>query len=169
MDAATVVRTIGLIIAPVVMISSCALIVNGWLARYESISNRMRVMSQERLGLLRTPEGTLSRVHAESTTSTTERLFEIDAQLPKLLRRHELLHNAVLTGYTAILVFVASMVVIAASAETNSVRTAIAALLLFLAGTLVLLLSVLIATIEVRRSHREVSYEVHRVLNLGEE
>ena len=48
----TIVRTISLILAPVVMISSCAIFLNGLITRYESTSVRMRAMHRERLELL---------------------------------------------------------------------------------------------------------------------
>ncbi len=52
MTTEMIVRTISLILAPVVMITSCVLLLNGLLTRYEVISARMRAMHRERLDLL---------------------------------------------------------------------------------------------------------------------
>lgn len=168
MTAETVARTISLILAPVVMLTACSLVINGLLQRYEAISGRMRSMNGERLSLLRSTEGHLRLPSADDDPFTAERVHQIDTQLPRLLRRHRLIHNAVLTVYSAIAIFVASMFVIAAAALTNSDAAAVAALGLFLLGTAVLLLGVLITTDEIRTSQREITYEVQRVLDLGE-
>src|SRR5713101_1638720 len=51
MNIDTTIRTISLIVAPVVMVSSCALFLNGLLQRYHAISSTMRMMHRERLDL----------------------------------------------------------------------------------------------------------------------
>jgi hypothetical protein len=56
MNIETMIHIIGLILAPVVMISGCALIFNGLLQRYESIGGRLRLMHGELLDLLRKGE-----------------------------------------------------------------------------------------------------------------
>jgi hypothetical protein len=99
MTAQTVAQTIQLIIAPVVMVTSCAVLVNGILSRYLSVGDRLRLMTHERLDLLRRPDGTLDRPQAEADQYKAERLSEIDRQMPALLSRHELLHNATLMIY----------------------------------------------------------------------
>ena len=55
MSAENVTRTIQLILAPVVMITACALLLNGLLSRYDALNARLRIMGRERLDLLRTP------------------------------------------------------------------------------------------------------------------
>ena len=156
MSAQTVAQTIQFILAPVVMVSSCAILLTGFLARYAGINDRMRAMTQERLGLLRAAPD-----DATGSTATdplvAERLGEIDRQLPELLRRHELVRDSVLVVYLAILVFVASMFVVAVATLTG----------LFLTGTALLLIGVLLTASEVRGSHAAVEFEVTRVLSLG--
>ncbi len=169
MNIDTVTRTISFVLAPVVMISSCAILLGGLLSRYESISARMRAMNKERFDLLRDTGQSLSAsvAAADADDFTRERLREIDTQLPQLLHRHKLVRNAVLYVYDAILILVASMLVIAAAVITQSGYVAFAALVVFLIGTGALLVGVLITTTEVRRSHHEVMYESQRVLDLG--
>ena len=87
MDTQMIGQIIQFIVAPVVMISSCALILNGLLARYGAINDRLRLMTHERLELLRTDK---------NDPLTAERVSEIDRQIPILLHRHKQLHDAVL-------------------------------------------------------------------------
>jgi Protein of unknown function (DUF2721) len=151
-----------------VMITSCAILLNGLLTRYESVSVRMRVMHRERLELLHGLENANSSVVPSSGFSTL-RIHEIEVQLPHLLRRHKLIHNAVLAENAAILLFVTSMFIIAVAVLTNTTPTATIALLAFLIGTGALLVGVIIATLELSRSQREVAYEIQDGLKLRKE
>lgn len=163
MSVQAVAATIQLILAPVVMVTSCAILVGGLLQRYAAINDRMRAMARERLDLLRSIKATAA---AQLDPYVAERLGEIDTQMPDLLRRHKLIHDSVLTVYCAVLVFVASMVVIAGAATFSSSAAAGAALVLFLVGTAVFLIGVLLTALEVRTSRRAVVYEVERVMAL---
>jgi hypothetical protein len=164
----SIIRTISLILAPEVMISSCAIFLNGIITRYESVGGRMRAMHHERLELLQGLDHTASSDMPAGGFSS-HRIQEIEVQLPRLLRRHKLLRNAVLTENTAIAFFVTSMVFIALAALTNSTFIATAALLIFLIGTGALLVGVIITTLELSRSQREVAYEIEDGLKLRKE
>ena len=163
-----IIRTISLILAPVVMITSCAILLNGLLARYESVSARMRVMHRERLELLQGLRNTSSDA-VPTAGFSTQRIHEIEVQLPQLLQRHKLIHNAVLAVNAAIVLFVACMFVIALAVLTNSTLTATIALLAFLIGTGMLLVGVITTTLELSRSQREVTYEIQDGLRLRKE
>lgn len=169
MNIDTTIRTISLIVAPVVMVTSCALFLNGLLQRYYAISSTMRMMHRERLDLLRTRGKSVIDALASTDGITAERLREIETQLPSMLLRHNLIQNAVLFVDIAILVFVLSMFIIAAANMTNSSWMAVVALFCFLAGTGVLMIGVAITTIEVYRSQRELAYEIRHGLSLGKE
>ncbi len=164
----SLIRTISLILAPAVMISSCAIFLNGIITRYESVGARMRAMHHERLELLHGLEHTTSS-GVPGVGFSTHRIHEIEVQLPRLLRRHKLLRNAVLTENTAIVLFVASMFSIALAALTNSTLIANAALLIFLIGTGALLVGVIITTLELSRSQLEVAFEIQDGLMLKKE
>lgn len=166
MSPETVARTIQLIIAPVVMVTACALLVGGILSRYATVNDRLRLLAHERLELLRAMGGEIT-IRASTGGFTVERLQEIDTQLPDLLRRHKLLHDAALTVYGAILVYMTCMFVIALAVVTGSAQIATGVLLLFLAGTGVLFMGVVLTAMEVRTSERAIRYEVQRVSNLG--
>ena len=128
----------------------------------------MRAMHHERLELLeRSGHTTSSDVPAEGFSS--HRIHEIEVQLLPLLHQHKLLRNAVLTENAAIAFFVTSMFIIALAALTNSTLIAIAALLIFLIGTGALLVGVIITTLELSRSQREVAYEIQDGLKLRKE
>jgi hypothetical protein len=105
MSAETITRTIQLILAPVVMLSACAIFVGGLLSHYEAINARMRAMARERLELLRSSTG--------GDQFLNERLAELDLQLPQLLQHHARVHHALLAAYSGILILVASMCAIA--------------------------------------------------------
>lgn len=118
-------------------------------------------MVRERLEILRTM--------AAGDHFTTERLAELDGQLPQLLQRHGLVHHALLAAYSGILILVASMCAIAFSAVTQTEWLVALVLAMFVAGILAILLSVLLIALEVRTSQQAVTFEVQRVLRLTDE
>lgn len=169
MTAAAVFRTIQLVLAPVVMITSCGIIINGILARYGAVSDRMRTMARERLELVWSlPDQPVGNAK-ETGGYVTERLEEIDYQMPLLLRRHRLLRNCLQALYLAMLVFVVSMFVIGIAAWVNTGATAFAALLAFLGGQVILLVGLFWNAEEIRVSNQAVEYEARRVERLQEE
>ncbi|GAB4148587.1 MAG: hypothetical protein Fur0046_27110 [Cyanobacteria bacterium J069] len=157
MSAEHIAQTIQLIIAPVVLITACALIQNAVLMRYSSIGQYMRSLALERLNLLRTPEDLFY----------LERLQEIDRQIPLLTHRHRLLQQTVTVIYSAIAVFLISMLAIALAVASNAAAIATATLGLFLLGTGMLLVGVFLITREIRMSHRAICYEVGRISSLS--
>ena len=163
MQLETIARTIQLILAPVVMVSACALLLNGLLARYGSINDHLRNLARERLDLLRRKHAALSDVDAPLDQ---ERLLEIDYQLPLIMSHHRLTHDAVLAVYTASAIFIADMFVIALGAFNYTDLIGVVVLLLFLCGTVSLFVGVLLTGFEVRTSHHAVHYEVRRVMGL---
>ena len=160
MSAETITRTIQLILAPVVLVSACSIFVGGLLSHYDAINGRMRTMARERLEILRGSG-------ADTDRFLGERLAELDVQLPQLLRRHALVHHALLAAYISILILVASMCAIAYSAVTASEWLVALILAMFVAGIVSILLSVVLTAVEVRMSQQAVRFEVQRVLRLG--
>ena len=155
MDVETLARTIQSILAPVVMISACAIILGGLWGHASSINDRLRAMNHERLELWRA---------ASVDAYTTERLHQIDTQTPTLMGRHRRVIQAIVTMYGAILVYIVSMFAIAAASVVNI--SALPALLLFLAGTTLLLVAILLAILEIRISQTAIEFEVTRVAGL---
>jgi alanine-alpha-ketoisovalerate/valine-pyruvate aminotransferase len=158
MNAADVAKTIQLIIAPVVLITACALIQNAILMRYAAVGQYMRSLALERLQLLRSNQ--------MADPFYLERLQEIDRQIPLLIQRHRLLQKNVLLIYGSIAVFLVNMFAIALTVTIRSDAASTCALMLFLFGTGVLLASVFLTTLEIRMSHRAICYEVDRIAML---
>ncbi len=92
-DIESVSRVIAVIVAPTVLITSCSLLINGLLQRFENMSTRLRGMNLERVRLLRD----------EAYHLNEARLRQIRVQSPQMLRRLKLLSDALLIAYVAIL------------------------------------------------------------------
>jgi hypothetical protein len=160
MNIETAGKTIQLILAPVVMVTACGILLSGMLAHYSSISDRIRALTAERLGLaLLTP--------ADSHQALArERLTEIDHQAPMLIHRHRLVRHGILAAYTSVVTLVVSMFVIGVAALTRSNVLGTVALFVFLAGTAFLMVGAAFVAFEVRMSHASVAYEAMRVVGL---
>jgi hypothetical protein len=158
MNAADVAQTIQLIIAPVVLITACAIIQGSILGRFMYVGQRLRSLANERLDLLHTGK--------MEDAFFLERVQEIDRQIPLLKHRHRLLQRALLLTYSAITVFLISMFAIALSVASNAGIIAVSALICFLLGTCLLLVGVIFAGQEIRMSHRAICYEVDRITAL---
>ena len=154
-------QAIGVIQAPVVLVTSSAIVANGVLSLYGSVNDRMRAMVGELLELLgpdlAPPQGPRSN----------ERLDELDRQLTRLLRRHRVLRDAVLLTYMAIVILMASMFLVAVAVTATWAWAASAALWVLLAGTVVLVGGLVQTVRAVHSSNDAVDAEVRRVLSLG--
>ena len=161
MSIAAVTQTIQLILAPVVMVTACAILSGGLVQRYAAINDRLRTMARERLDLL---------FHTTSEDRfAAERLSEIDNQVPLLIARHHLAHRALFAIYLAVMIFIGDMFIIATGAISNTVWLATLIVIVFLVGTGILFVGIVTITAEVSGSQRAVEYEVRRVLNLTRE
>ncbi|MGD0934743.1 MAG: DUF2721 domain-containing protein [Streptosporangiaceae bacterium] len=160
------ITAIQAMVAPVVLITAAAILSGALLAMYGSVNDRMRAMDGERLETLTGAGGTLLSA-ADVPASGRERLTQIDAQLPMLLRRHRLIHNAVLLLFAAVAVLVLSVIVIAVAVTNRSGAAGTVALVLVLAGTVTLLGGLLLAARSIMISAKAIDYEVQRTLSLG--
>ncbi|HEY4385607.1 MAG TPA: DUF2721 domain-containing protein [Ktedonobacteraceae bacterium] len=167
MDITNLTHIISLIVAPVVMISCCILFLNGQLQRYDSISVRMRSMTQERFELLRSTTPSLDETIDTMDDFCKIRLDEIEIQLPHLLKRHKLIHDAALLIGMATLIFVISMFLLAIAAIQNSGHMAFISFVTFLGGVAVVWLGGIIILYELNKSHLSIRYEVMHSLSLG--
>ena len=158
---------IATIIAPVVMITASAILISGILAQYAQINDRLRTFARERLELLRTDDGGLAHSADLNGAYATERLRELDTQIPRLLRRYQVVHNAVLTMYCAVLLYVVTMFAIGAAYKLQSSAWATAALLIFLTGMATMLVAVGLQAFYVYGANTSVQYETQRILKLG--
>ncbi len=155
------------IVAPVVMVTACAILVGGMLTQYNQTNDRLRAFAKERLNLLRTEDGGIASISDIRQTFAKERLVELDTQLPRLLRRYRHVRNAVLTMYCAVLVFFACMLTISVAYWFQSSGWAISALALFLVGMLTALTGMVQHALYVLGGNVSVMYETERILKLG--
>src|SRR5947209_5789315 len=97
--ASMLAQAIQLILAPVLMISSCAIVSSGLLGPCAAINERLRVPVRERLELIRPGSADASAAAAEFRG---ERLGEIEEPLPLLLQRPGQIQRGVLAMYAAV-------------------------------------------------------------------
>ena len=163
-----IIRTIQLMLAPVVMVTACTSYINMLSFDYQSIVSGIRSMSREHLDLLQAASSGETGVSISTLDAVSrERLHEIENELPGLLQRHGFIRNALLCINVAILIFIASMFLIAAAAFTTIPPGAFIALLAFLAGIGMVFIGVVQVIRDNSRSHRDVIYEAMRSLKFG--
>jgi len=162
----TAISAIQAMVAPVVLITAAALLSGALLGMYGAVNDRMRAMSHERLDILTGADGTLLAA-TQVPASGQERLTQIDAQLPMLLRRHRLLHDAVLLMFAGVAVLVLSVIAIGLAVTNRWGPVGIVALVLVLVGTATLLTGLLFAARSIMASTDAIDWEVDRALSLG--
>jgi hypothetical protein len=158
----TSTEVIQFILAPVVMVTACGLILNSLGGRYSAVTNRLRLLSHERFELLQKPNA--SEAYFDFNQ---ERIQQIEAQLPDLLCHHRALHHSILRIYIAIVLFLASMFILAGAALTQWPILEIIALITFLLGIGFLFLGVVLMALDFRQSHQVTENEVKRMCNLS--
>jgi hypothetical protein len=154
-------QVIQLILAPSVMVTASAVLLNGILGRFAAINDRLRVITRERFEVLlelRTPDPLLDK-----------RMHIIDAQYPDLLARLRLEHDASVQMYLAIVIFMADMLLIALTTIASAGWLGVFALFAFLAGVGTMLSSVLMVVRELRLSLTALQYEVQHIMTLKPE
>jgi hypothetical protein len=149
-----VTQTINLIIAPIVTITTCAIMANGLIIRYSSLCDRLRTLNQELSDLQESDP-----VHKWDKAQRTQ---ELEFLLRDLLRHHHLVHDALVSTYTSILVFMLDMLVIAIAVAANVSWLSQMALIVFLGGVAVLFGGIVLVAYELRTSHSSIQLEVHR-------
>ncbi len=172
MDLEMVARTIQLIIAPAVMITSCCIFTNGLLAHYASIGERLRVTVRERVDLLK--EAEVNSRHSPATEGNVEgsglivqeRLEDIDFQIPNLLRHHLFVRTSLAGTFIAIVVYILDMFVIAYSVLSNRTGFYSAIPVVFLLGVASQLIGVLYSVIDAFMSHKIYAYETRHAMSL---
>jgi len=128
------------ILAPALMISASGLIFLALVNRYAAVNNRILLLNEERRRLLK---------------ASTEKK-ELDA----FLTRGKMLRDALLFLIVGVIFFIVSSLGIAAVLLAPAEVSAAIPLLIFLLGMVSLLLGVIIAAIEIRRSFTNILVEV---------
>ncbi|MBF2063735.1 MAG: DUF2721 domain-containing protein [Calothrix sp. C42_A2020_038] len=156
MDIETTARAMQYILAPVVMISASALILNGMHGRYSNLNHRLREMARERLKLLDDQHESVYK---------SERLDYIDNELPIMMRHYVQVHQAITVMYIAVMLYVINMFMIAIAYQTQSATIALTALIFFLVGTSTSLIGLAINLREFHDSHQLTQSEIRRALS----
>ncbi|MBN8590295.1 MAG: DUF2721 domain-containing protein [Anaerolineae bacterium] len=160
MELAAITATIQLIIAPVVIVTACALLVNGLLTRYTLLIDRLRALAKDRLDLRLRSDATSD---PETLALINRRLGLIEEQVPRVLRHHRMVRNALVAAYSGIACFLVDMFLIALAAFFPGGLLNTLVLIGFLSGTAAALVAVLIAISEIRASHQVIRYEVDSI------
>jgi hypothetical protein len=159
MTSGTIVEAISLILAPVVMITSCAILQNGLISHYSAISNHLRSVNQEILSF--------SEIDLSNNPSKATHLHDLEhLLLPDLFHRNHIVHNVLGWVYVAILVLIVDMFTIAIAISTGIHWLAQAVLIIFLVGVGILFWSIMLISRELRTSHRSLQLEVHHTCDL---
>ncbi|MBM0745332.1 DUF2721 domain-containing protein (plasmid) [Phormidium sp. CLA17] len=159
MTSETIVKAISLILAPVVMITACAILQNGLIAHYSGISNHLRSVNQEILSL--------SEIDLSSSPSRAAHLHDLEhLLLPDLFHRNHIVHTVLEWVYTAVLVLIVDMFAIAIAIATGISWLSQVVLIIFLLGVGMLFWSIMLVSHELHTSHRSLQIEVHHACEL---
>jgi Protein of unknown function (DUF2721) len=163
-----VVKTIGLIIAPVVMITAGSIMQNGMIVHYNSLEERVRQVNREIISLLETdlsPNTIKTELPEDIDTQPTykaDRLHHLEHHLlPHLFRRHHILHDVLGLVYLAILTLILDMLAIAIAVITNIGWLSQFVLVVFLIGVGILFAGIVLVSYELRSSHESIQLETH--------
>jgi len=149
-----IIKTIDLIIAPVVMITACAIIVNGLIVRYAALAEKVRATHAEQMKLL--------EIDLQLSALKRHQLEELEELLPDLLDHHHQVHDALVAVYLAILIFLLDMIAIAVAVSTHQSWLSQVVVIIFLIGVAILFWSMVQIALELRSSHGLIQREVHQ-------
>jgi hypothetical protein len=120
-------------VAPVVLITLATIFANGLLSTGAAASDRIFTLNQERRGILRGSHGEI--LDEDSVPpSDRERLTEIRAEMPLLMRRAGRIRNAVLIIWITVGLLMLSVAAISVAVTARSEAFAFTALALVIAG-----------------------------------
>jgi hypothetical protein len=157
MDAAPVsaLEAIQAMLAPAVGISAVGLLLLSLSSRYSTIINRIRLLNDEKRRYVRLLEERTELSYAESV-----RHMSVVNQSRELLVRSRYVRNAILAMQAAIGFFVVTSIAIGLNLFITSSLLARVPLLIFVLGMIAVLVGIVHAAVEVRRSYRIVLLEV---------
>ncbi len=145
-------KIIGAILVPAVMVSTCALLLNGVVLRYRAIDDLLRSFNQEWRNL--------KALSPDANSMEIERIHLLDHLIPKLFRHHHLLHEVLVLIYISILIFVFDMLAIAISESISIFWFSHFILAVFVIGVGVLCWSLTLACYELYAAHSFIQIEL---------
>jgi hypothetical protein len=144
-----VVQEIQYVLAPAIMVSSAALFLLGFQAKFSSLAGRFRTLNQER----RTLAAKASRTEEEN-----ERLRNLSAQVDHLYRRATFVKSAILLTYGSIVCFVITSILLFVSVHTT-LHFFRLTMFLFLTGLALILSTAIIMMVEITLAFKVVTLE----------
>ncbi len=153
-ETLSVIQAIQLILAPAVMINACGLLLLGISNKFSNILNRIRLLTQEKLGLLqRAAERQLSTIEQQ-------RIENINRQLDGLLERARLVRNAVACYFISVGIFVATSLFIGVDFFFHLYWLRNIIIGMFLLGMVTVFISVVFGVKDTLKGYRIVRVEV---------
>ncbi|MFZ4591457.1 MAG: DUF2721 domain-containing protein [Ignavibacteria bacterium] len=148
-------KTIQLMLAPAVMISACGLLLLGISNKYSSITNRLRILNEER------------RRHHNKMNSDKEldyfettRLQSISRQLQQLLFRLKLVRNVILFYVIGLFLFIFTSLLIGIDIFLNTKITDYIALSTFILGLISVGIGLIYSLTETLKGYKILELEI---------
>jgi hypothetical protein len=151
----SIVEIIQLMLAPGIMISACGLLLLGMNNKYSLVVNRIRLLNEERRGVVRKTSEVEDFDYQE-----TQRLESISMQISSLVFRVKLVRNAVLAYTTAVALFVITSLLIGFGFLLEITRLNSFITILFLLGMISVFCGVVFAAYETFKGYEIVNFEV---------
>jgi hypothetical protein len=152
-------------VAPVVLITSAAILVGGLISMYTKLYDHLRWLISERLDIVTGDHGKLLR-SADLDEIEREKVDQIDRQLLGMIHRHHVLRNSALAVYASIGFQVLAVMAIAVAVLANSESWAAVAIGLVLAGTVAEVVGIVLSWLFLAKSSVAITYAVERTHGL---
>ena len=148
----SVIQIIQLILAPAVMINACGLLLLATSNKYSSVLNRIRLLNEEKRKLFRKA--------GEKNFEETQRLESLSRQIGHLMRRAQLVRNAVMCYTAAIALFIVTSLLIGLSFLIGGFQSDATITIAFLAGMIVVFAGVVFSFLDAKQAYAIVRFDV---------
>lgn len=149
------IEAIQAMLAPAVAISAVGLLLLSMSNRYSAIINRIRLLNDEKRKYMK-----ILGDQRELPYTDNVRFMSVSTQTAELMTRSRLLRNGILSMQTAVGLFVLTSVAIGINLFVSSDFLRAVPLVIFIIGMIGVVIGIIFAALEVRRSYRIVLLEV---------
>jgi hypothetical protein len=153
-ESLSAIQAIQLILAPGVMINACGLLLLGISAKFTSVLNRIRALTEEKRKLI------LHASDRDFHPVENQRIESITRQLRGLLSRAQIIRNAIFCYLTAVGLFVATSLLIGFDFFIPAFELRFFILVAFLAGMIVVFIGVIFGVLDTTKGFGIVKFEV---------
>jgi hypothetical protein len=148
----SVIQIIQLILAPAVMINACGLLLLATSNKYSSVLNRIRLLNDEKRKLFKKA--------GEKSFEDSLRLESLARQIGNLMRRAELVRNAVMCYTGAIALFIITSLLIGFTFLIPGFQSNSAITIAFLVGLVVVFAGIVYSFLDARKGFEIVQFDV---------